>query len=115
MVSGMLVRGRLAEIIFGFVRRCECRIRGPNPSSPDPRGEESRSGPFVRGSLPPKAESCRFWTASKCWAAFFGREECGDSRPNLLGTEAATGPCLQLYETPLLSNEAGNGASKTLR
>ena len=42
-----------------------------------------------------------------------GKEEGGDSKSHLEGTDAANGPFLAAYETPLLSNEFGSGASST--
>ncbi len=109
-----LERGRLADIIPGLATLFECIVRCPKPSSPDPRGDEPRSGSLIRASLP-KAELCKFRTASVGMVVFAGNELGGDSRPNLEGTDAATAPCLAMYEIPWLSKEAGMGASKTLR
>lgn len=67
-------------------------IRWPNPSSPDPNGDDPKLGPLVR----PNAESCRLRSASEGKVAFLGSDDGGDSRPNLDGTEAATGPCLAM-------------------
>ena len=36
------------------------------------------------------------------------------ARPNLEGTEAATGPLRAIHETPSGSKDAGRGASRTL-
>ncbi len=106
--------GKLVDIMPGFAIRCECIIRWPKPSSPDPGGDEPMSRPLVRDSLP-YAELCRFLTASVGRAVLTGNEFEGDSRPNLEGTDAATAPCLAIYEIPWLSKDAGIGASRTLR
>jgi hypothetical protein len=63
----------------------------------------------------PKAELCRLFNASEVLPSFAAPSDPGgDSRPNFAGTEEAIGPFLAIQETPLLSNEAGKGASKTL-
>ena len=82
--------------MFGLSTRCECMIRWLNPSSPEPNGEDPKFDALAR----PKAESCRLRMASEGKAVFFGNDDGGDSRPNFDGTEAATGPCLAMYEMP---------------
>lgn len=82
-------------MIPGLATRFECMILWPKPSSPDPNGDDPRSGPLVRVSLP-KAELCRLRTASVGMANFAGNELGGDSSPNFDGTDAATAPCLAI-------------------
>ena len=71
-------------------------VRWPKLSSPDPRGDDPKFAILER----PKAESCRFRRASVGKADFLGKEDGGDSRPNFEGTDAATGPCLAMYDIP---------------
>jgi hypothetical protein len=106
--------GRLEDINAGFIVRFECMILWPKPSSPDPRGEDPKSGPLERASRP-YTELCKFRTASVGRVAFLGNDDGGDSRPNLEGTDAATAPCLAIYEMPWLSKDAGIGASSAVR
>jgi hypothetical protein len=64
----------------------------------------------------PNAELCKLFSASDVLPSFAAPTEFGgDSRPNFDGTEEAIGPCLAIQEIPLLSKEAGRGASKTLK
>ena len=109
--------GKLDDMkpVLTLTARFECIIRCPKPSSPDPSGDEPRSGPRAARESLPYTELCRFRTASVGRAAFFGKEDGGESRPNLEGTDAATGPCLAMYEMPWLSKDAGIGASRALR
>lgn len=93
------VWGRLEDSNFGLATRWECIIRWPSPSSPEPKGDDPRFGALVQDSRP-KAESCKLRSASEGIPAFFGDDEGGDSRPNLVGIDAATGPCLAMYEMP---------------
>lgn len=71
-------RGRLEDIVFCVVAtRWECM-----------------------GFSCGKTDLCRSRSASDGNAVFFGNDEGGDSRPNLDGIDAATGPCLAMYEIP---------------
>jgi hypothetical protein len=64
----------------------------------------------------PNAELCKLFNASDVLPSFAApRDPGGDSKPNFAGTDEAIGPFLAYQETPLLSNEAGNGASRTLK
>ena len=107
----------LVESMLGFRARRECMKRWPNPSSPDPRGEDPRSSLRCRDSRPVMLGAWMFRIESRgMW--FFASEEPGgdDSRRlNLDGSDAATWPCCLAHETPWLSKDAGKGASRTLR
>jgi hypothetical protein len=46
-------------------------------------------------------------------SCLLGNDDGGDSTPNLDGTDAAIGPYRAAKDMPLLSNELGNGASRT--
>ena len=101
---------------MGFGNRCEYIVRTGCPSSPEVRGEDPRSASFDRGFLCAARAERKVFVDSGGAAArndVDGGEEY--SGPSVVGKEAATGPCLAIYETPWLSNEAGRGASKTFR
>jgi hypothetical protein len=52
---------------------------------------------------------------SEGWPDRWGREGGGDSIPNLDGTDDATGPYRAICDMPLLSNDAGRGASRAVK
>src|SRR6266536_2760146 len=101
---------------FVFANRCECITRFPKYSSAGWVGGEDGM-PLNRSLVSsPNAELYKFFNASDVLPSFAApTDPGGDSMPNLDGTDAAIGPCLAIQETPLLSNEAGKGASKTLK
>jgi hypothetical protein len=109
--------GKLADIILFFVaNRWECIVLFPKYSSAGGAGGEAAM-PLNRSLVSsPNAELCRFFKASEVLPSFAAPSDPGgDSRPNLDGTEEAIGPFLAIQDTPLLSKEAGSGASKTLK
>jgi hypothetical protein len=67
-------------------------------------------------SLLPNADVCRSLSVSDVRASLAEWSDAeGDSRPNLDGTDAGQGPYLAASDMPLLSNDAGSGASSTER
>lgn len=65
-----------------------------------------------RCSLDPNAEVCSIFRVSDVRLSLaLLRDGDGDSSPNWLGTEAGQGPYRAAWEIPLLSKEAGSGAS----
>lgn len=90
---------------FGFPKYSSDWLAGGEPATPLNRSLVSS----------PNAELCKFLRASEVLPSLAKPNDGGgDSRPNLDGTDAAIGPFLANQETPLLSNDAGSGASKTL-
>jgi len=85
----------------------------PNPFASFPPRPEGDRCPLL-----PNAELCKSLRASEVPIILVALSEGdGDSRPNLDGTEAGQGPkgYRAAFEMPLLSKDAGSGASSTER
>ena len=78
-------------------------------------GEEAATALKRSRVSSPNAEVWRFRNVSDPLPSLLAPTDPGGvSMPNFAGTEDAIGPSRAYCEMPLLSNEAGNGASSTL-